>query len=101
VPINIPQDYRHIQTKINFGTWYYQLHQGITKVTNTMGQYGTKHEPYIDLSIRKSTTTKKAGYHYCPLTAVKELFLKTSQIRQQIITIWTTIDGLLAQFITK
>ncbi len=66
-----------------------------------MGQYGTKHEPYIDLSIRKSTTTKKAGYHYCPLTAVKELFLKTSQIRQQIITIWTTIDGLLAQFITK
>jgi hypothetical protein len=101
ITINIPQDYRYIRTKINFGTWYYRLHEGISKVTNTMGQYGTKHEPYINLGLRKCTTAKRGGHPYCPITAVKELSLETARIRQQIIAIWRTIDGLLAQFITR
>jgi hypothetical protein len=65
IPIKIPQDYRYIRTKINFGTWYYQLHQGISIVTDTMSQYGTKHEPCINLGIRRCALNQKTG-SYCP-----------------------------------
>jgi hypothetical protein len=70
IPIKIPRDYRYIRAKLNFGIWYYQLHQGISKVTNTMGQYGTKHEPYINLGLRRCAKNHKTG-NYCPLTEVK------------------------------
>ena len=100
IPIKIPQDYRYLRTKLNFGTWYYQLHQGISKVTDTMGQFGTKHEPYINLGLRRCASNHKVG-SYCPLSAVKELPLDAARIRQQIITAWKTLDGLLAQFITR
>jgi hypothetical protein len=101
VPIKIPNDYRYIRAKLNFEIWYYQLQQGITKVTNTMGQYGTKHEPYINLGIRRCAKDILLRTSYCPLTAVKELPLEAARIRQQIITVWKTLDGLLAQFITR
>jgi hypothetical protein len=100
VPIKIPKDYRYIRAKLNFGIWYYQLHQNIAKVTNTMGQYGTKHEPYINLGLRRCAKSHKSG-SYCPLNTVKELPLDTARVRQQIITVWKTLDGLLAQFITR
>jgi hypothetical protein len=65
-----------------------------------MGQYGTEHEPYVNLGIRRCASNQKTG-SYCPLSAVKAIPLDTARIRQQIITLWKTIDGLLAQFITR
>ncbi len=65
-----------------------------------MGQYGTKHEPYINLGIRRCALNQRTG-NYCPLTTVTKLPLDAARERQQIITLWKTLEGLLAEFITR
>jgi hypothetical protein len=69
-------------------------------VTDTMGQYGTKHEPYVNMGIRRCAQNLRTG-NYCPLSTVKELPLDVARVRQQVITLWKTLDGLLAQFIIR
>lgn len=101
INVCLPQHYRFIRTRINYGQIFKDVHTKIGIATNTVGSYGTNYPPYVNMAVRRCTPRQREGSSYCPLTAVITIGVDAARQRQRVITQWRSLDGILAEWISR